>query len=229
MKLAPLVFVLALALPVATAGQAPAPAPTRAPVTRPAPAPTPTRAAASPAAAPTPAPTRPSLALQMLAGSWALRVDGTVMFRFDLAQTATGWSGTWVKPSSFASDGAIFAELSGPPAEQRSQSGRAIGEWAELAFGDTRPGAIPDVFRFRLTGPDRAEMLYADTGQAPFVLERVDPGTPPGPWIEGQVYRRTGVQPGSMVSYNVARRPVPVVTPTAGPPATDRPPAVIGR
>jgi hypothetical protein len=168
------------------------------------------------------------MALQMLAGSWALKVDGIVMFRFDLAPTATGWSGTWAKPRSFASDGAIFAELSGPPTEQRSQSGRAIGEWAELAFGDARPGAIPDVFRFRLVGPDRAEMLYADTGQAPFLLDRVDPGTPPGPWADGRVYRRTGVQPGSMVSYNVARRPTPVATPTAAP-ATDRPPAVVGR
>src|SRR6478609_5108389 len=211
MKLAPLVFVLALALPMAAAAQAPAPAPTRAPLTRPAPAPTPTRAAASPAAAPTPAPTRASMALQMLAGSWALKVEDTVMFRFDLAQTATGWTGTWAKPKSFASDGAVFAELSGPPAEQRSQSGRAIGEWAELAFGDARPGAIPDVFRFRLTGPDRAEMLYADTGQAPFVLERVDPGTPPGPWAAGRVYRRTGVQAGTLVSYNVGPRTIPSV------------------
>ncbi len=225
MKLAPLVLALALALPVAAAAQAPAP--TRAPLTRPAPAPTPTRAAASPAA--TPAPARAPMALQMLAGSWALKVEDTVMFRFDLAQTATGWSGTWAKPKSFASDGAIFAELSGPPAEQRSQSGRAIGEWAELAFGDARPGAIPDVFRFRLTGPDRAEMLYADTGQAPFVLERVDPGTAPGPWVDGWVYRRAGVQPGSMVSYNVARRATPTEGPVAGPPATDRPPAVVGR
>lgn len=208
---------LVLSLP-ATA-QAPTAAPTRA-VPRPAATSTP---------APTPSPTRASLALQMLAGSWALKVDGTVMFRFDLAQTATGWSGTWAKPRSFASDGAIFAELSGPPTEQRSQSGRAIGEWAELAFGDARPGAIPDVFRFRLVGPDRAEMLYADTGQAPFVLERVDAGTPPGPWADGRVYRRTGVQPGSMVSYNVARRTTPVVTPTTAPAATDRPPAVIGR
>jgi hypothetical protein len=207
---------LVLSLPAAA--QAPAAAPTRA-------AP---RPAATTAPSPAPSAARPSLALQMLAGSWALKVEETVMFRFDLVPTATGWSGTWVKPKSFASDGAIFAELSGPPAEQRSQSGRAIGDWAELAFGDARPGAIPDVFRFRLTGPDRAEMLYADTGQAPFVLERVDPGTPAGPWADGRVYRRTGVQPGSMVSYNVARRPTPLAEPAA-PPATDRPPAVVGR
>ncbi len=184
-----------------------------------------------PGAASTPAraPARPSLALQMLAGSWALRVDGTIMFRFDLAQSGASWSGTWIKPKSFATDGAIFAELSGPPAEQRSQSGRAIGEWAELAFGDARPGAIPDVFRFRLVGPDRVEMLYTDTGQAPYVLERVDAGTQLGPWAPGRVYRRPDVQAGTLVSYNVSRRSVPAAGPAEGPPATDRPPAVVGR
>lgn len=176
-----------------------------------------------------PAPARPSLATQMLAGSWALRVDGAIMFRFDLARSGEGWSGTWVKPKSFATDGAIFAELSGPPTEQKSQSGRAIGEWAELSFGDARPGAIPDVFRFRLTAPDRAEMLYTDTGQAPYVLERVDAGTTLGPWGAGRVYRRAGVQPGEVVSYNVAPRTTPVPRPTPAPTPTGRPPAVIGR
>jgi len=199
-----LLFALALALPVPTAAQTPAASP-------------PT------AVAPT------SFAAQMLAGSWALRVEGAVVFRFDLARSGAGWSGTWAKPKSFATDGAIFAELSGPPTEQRSQAGRAIGEWAELSFGDARPGAIPDVFRFRLIGPDRAEMLYADTGQAPFVLERVDPGTAPGPWTAGRVYRRAGVQAGTLVSYNVARRATPSPSPTTAPAEDDAPAAIIGR
>jgi hypothetical protein len=205
MMLPRLLIAFALMLPLPAAAQAPA-------------------AQTSPAA-----PARAPLAVQMLAGSWALRVEGTVMFRFDIAPNGAGWSGTWLKPKSFATDGAIFAELSGPPTAQRAQAGRAIGEWAELSFGDARPGAIPDVFRFRLTGPDRAEMLYADTGQAPFVLERVDPATPLGPWTDGRVYRRAGVQPGTLVSYYVSRRPAPAATPVAGPPATDRPTAVVGR
>lgn len=202
-----------LLLPVNAAAQAPAPAPAR-------------------TAAPAPtsgAPARTPLAVQMLAGSWALRVEGTIMFRFDLAPSATGWTGTWAKPHAFATDGAIFAEIGGPPAEQRSQSGRAIGDWAELSFGDARPGAIPDVFRFRLVSPDRAEMLYTDTGQAPYVLERVDAGTQLGPWAPGRVYRRTGVQAGTLVSYNVDRRPTPAASTTDAPTVTDRPPAIIGR
>jgi hypothetical protein len=186
--------------------------------------------AQAPPAAPATAPARASLAMQMLAGSWALRVEGAVVFRFDLVRTGDTWTGTWAKPNSFASDGAAFAELSGPPTEQKSLGGRAIGEWAELSFGDTRPGAIPDVFRFRLLGPDRAEMLYVDTGQAPFVLERVDPGTAPGPWGAGRTYRREGVQPGTLVTYNVGPRPAPSPRPTTPAPAeTGRPPAIIGR
>ena len=151
------------------------------------------------------------------------------MFRFDLVRGDAGWSGTWVKPKSFASDGASFAELGGPPTEQKSLAGRAIGEWAELSFGDARPGAIPDVFRFRLLGPDRAEMLYVDTGQAPFVLERVEPATTPGQWAPGQVYRREGVQPGTLVTFNIGPRAAPTPRPTPAPSETGRPPAVIGR
>jgi len=206
MNIPRLLLAFALLLPVPAAAQTPAAAPTPAP---------------RPAAAPT------SFAAQMLAGSWALRVEGTVVFRFDLVRSGDTWSGTWAKPKSFATDGAIFAELSGPPAEQKSQGGRAIGEWAELSFGDLRPGAIPDVFRFRLIGPDRAEMLYADTGQAPFVLERVAAGTSLGPWTAGRVYRRDGVEGGTLVSYNVGPRVIPA--PTNAPAATDRPPAVVGR
>ena len=212
MTLARLLFALALLLPVPAAAQAPA-----------------ARPSATPSQTTAAAPARASLAAQMLAGSWALRVDGSVMFRFDLTRNDAGWSGAWVKPKSFATDGAIFAELSGPPTEQRTLASRTIGEWTELSFGDARPGAIPDVFRFRLLGPDRAEMLYVDTGQAPYVLERVDAGTVPGPWTAGRVYRRAGVEAGTLVSYNVGPRVVPAPAPSPAPAATDRPPAVVGR
>ena len=186
-------------------------------------------AAQAPAAQQAPAEAQPTLAAAMLVGSWALRVEGIVLFRFDLARSGAAWRGTWAKPNSFATDGAIFAELSGPPVEQRTQGGRTVGEWVELTFGDSRPGAIPDVFRFRLLAPERAEMIYTDTGQAPFVLERVAPGTAPGPWTAGQVYRRAGVQPGTLVSYNVGPRAAPSSSPPRGPAEANRPPAVIGR
>jgi hypothetical protein len=186
-------------------------------------------AAQAPPVGPTPAARPSTFAAQMLAGSWALRVEGTILFRFDLEADGEGWRGRWVKPRAFATDGAVFRDVTGPPAEQSALRGRALGDWAELTFGDARPGAVPDVFRFRLVAPDRAEMIYADTGLAPFVLERVDPGTGIGPWTAGRVYRRQGVQPGPTVSFTL---PPTVVTPRPAPtvqPEPAEPPAIIGR
>ena len=172
----------------------------------------------------------PATAQQLISGSWALRVEGAVVFRFDLERTSEGWRGTWAKPGAFATDGAMFASLAGPPVEQRSQAGRVMGDWIELTFGDPRPGAVPDVFRFRLVAFDRVEMIYVDTGQAPYQLESVAPGTPPGPWEAGRIYRRAGVTAGELVRYGVVA--LPELVPTRPPPAaepTGRPPAVIGR
>lgn len=132
-----------------------------------------------------------SAAAQSLEGSWALRLDGAIIFRFDLMRQGDGWSGDWARPDSFASDGERFTSLSGPTEIVNAGEGRAIGAWAELTFPDDRPGAVPDVFRFNLTGRDRVEMIYVGTGLAPYILERVAADTPLGPWEAGKVYRRS--------------------------------------
>lgn len=128
-----------------------------------------------------------------LAGSWALEVGGTPMFRFDLDRTGDGWGASWWRPKSFASDGNTFSRVSGPAVEVNGE-GKSAGEWAEVTFPDNRPGAVPDVFRFRLIGTDRAEMVYVDTKLAPFTLVRVAAGAPIGPWNANQVYRRVSVE-----------------------------------
>jgi hypothetical protein len=124
-------------------------------------------------------------AAQSLAGSWALRLDGAVIMRFDL-ERADAWKGTWVKPDSFASDGKRFGRISLPAVSIKSRRGKAIGDWAELTFDD--PEAGNQVFRFRLTGQDQAQMLYVGTGLAPFTLVRVAAGAPLGPFEKGKVY-----------------------------------------
>ena len=184
-------------------------------------------AAQTPAAAP--AATRAPFAAQMLAGSWALRVDGAIVFRFDLASAGSGWSGSWTRPTSFVTDGASFGTLSAPLVEQKAASGRAIGDWVELSFADLRSGALPDIFRFHLVAPDKAELIYADTGLAPFELERVAPGTEPGPWAAGRVYRLPGVTPGLPIHYNVAPPLAPNIPPRRAPAETQGPPAIEGR
>ncbi len=164
------------------------------------------------------APAKPTLD-----GSWALRLDGSIIFRFDLKRSNGSWSGSWSRPNSFASDGDRFSNLKGPTTWVDSSEGRDIGEWVEVTFPDKRPGAVPDVFRFHLIAPDKVEMIYVDTGLAPYTLERVEPDSLLGPWDPEKVYSRAGAAP-------TLARPR---TPPPPPPAEDKevqgPPAMIGR
>lgn len=127
-----------------------------------------------------------------LEGSWALQIGGATIFRFDLEPAAGEgeWRGTWSRPSSFASDGDHFAELTLPARRIRSMAGFEADGAVEISFPDPRPGAIPDIFRFRLVDPDAAEMTYVGTGLAPYLLDRVAPDTPLGPFREGATYAR---------------------------------------
>jgi hypothetical protein len=127
-------------------------------------------------------------AAQSLAGSWALRLDGAVIMRFDLERSGAGWKGAWVKPDSFASDGKRFARISLPAVRLESARGEAIGEWAELSFDDPEAGEEPQVFRFRLTASGKVEMLYVGTDLAPFMLESVAANAALGPFEPGKVY-----------------------------------------
>ncbi len=158
-----------------------------------------------------------TLSGRFLEGSWGLRLDGSIIMRFDLERTADGWTGGWVKPSSFASDGVRFGSIKMPSVERRADDGRSIGEWAEITFNDPRAGEEPDQFRIRLIGPDRAEMIYVGTGLPPFTLERVGDGALLGPFVEGKVY---GSAPRTAPA---AGRPAlsapPVQGPAAGQPA----------
>jgi len=151
---------------------------------------------------------------QSLAGSWALRLEGSIIFRFDLVRDGDSWRGSWWRPRSFNTDGNRFGNIAEQAVKIDADKGKAIGEWAELSFPDNRPGAVPDIFRFHLIGPDKAEMIYAETGLAPYTLERVGPDTILGPWQQGKVYSRAGAQlpPGT-------RLPAPSRREVQGPPA----------
>ena len=134
----------------------------------------------------------PALA-DTLEGSWALRIDGTAIFRFDIAKDGNGkWRGTWSKPGSFGSDGNNFARLKGPPKKVSSMTALETPDGLELAFNDPRPGAVPDIFDFKPIDPDAVELIYVGTGLAPYTLERVKPDTPLGPWDADATYSRDG-------------------------------------
>jgi hypothetical protein len=190
--------------------------------------------------------TTPSLkpaAAQSLAGSWALKVDGATVFRFDIERDGDGWKGVWHRPASFASTGDSFSRLSNDSVEVDSGGSKTIGNWAELTFPDNRPHAVPDVFRFRQIGADRLEMIYVDTGLAPFTLMRVTPTAALGPFTAGKVYHRVSVETLGLPS-DAEGPPAPVagagvqISPARPEPAsnlplparrTDKPPAEGGR
>lgn len=124
-----------------------------------------------------------------LEGSWVLEASGTAIFRFDLEDAGQEWRGTWLRPASFGSDGKVFMQLRGPVARVQSMAGLEIGNEVELSFEDRRPGAVPDIFRFRLLEADRAELIYVGTDLAPYALRRVSPDRQPGPWEVERIYR----------------------------------------
>jgi hypothetical protein len=125
-----------------------------------------------------------------LAGSWALQVGEATIFRFDIAPVPDDdeWRGAWVRPSRFASNGESFNRIQLPEREVKSMAGLVDGDVVEISFPDPRPGAIPDIFRFRLIDSDAVEMTYVGTGLAPYLLNRVRPGAPLGPFREGATY-----------------------------------------
>ena len=125
-----------------------------------------------------------------LEGSWALEIGGATIFRFDLEPVPgeDEWRGTWSRPSRFASDGANFNRIQMPARQIKSMAGLVLDDAVEISFPDPRPDAIPDIFRFRLIDSDAAEMTYVGTGLAPYLLFRVTPATPLGPFREGATY-----------------------------------------
>ena len=125
-----------------------------------------------------------------LEGAWALKIDDATIFRFDLREIADGvWRGTWTRPVSFGTNGAVFSQLEGERA-LTSMAGLELNGVVELSFDDPRPGAVPDIFRFRLTGERQAELIYVGTRLAPFPLVQTAPNTPLGPFAEDRVYDR---------------------------------------
>ncbi|MFC3100030.1 hypothetical protein [Altererythrobacter lauratis] len=127
-----------------------------------------------------------------LAGAWDLQAGGVTIFRFHLEEPREGeWRGRWTRPQTFNSDGNAFYNIRPGIRTTASMTALEYQGAVELAFDDPRPGAIPDIFRFRLTGPDSAQMIYVGTDLAPYALVRAAEGDALGGWESGRVYRRT--------------------------------------
>lgn len=125
-----------------------------------------------------------------LEGRWALRIDDANIFVFQLEEDAEGeWSGSWIRPERFAGSGVVFAMLSGS-VEVEADGASTLGDAVALRFEDRRPGAVPDVFRFRLVAENRAELTYVGTGFDPYPLIRVPRDAGVGPFDAERLYDR---------------------------------------
>ena len=153
-----------------------------------------------------------------LEGRWAFRIAETTIFVFEIDQTDSGeWRGTWNRPETFASSGAVFTRLAGSQTLP-SKAGRATADDVELTFNDPAAGAVPDVFRFRHLGPGRAQMTDVGTDLTPFPLIAVAAGVGLGPFEQGRVYDRDN----AVTDPPVWPLPPPVL---ALPPVPAQPPA----
>jgi len=146
-----------------------------------------------------------------LEATWALRIDDANIFVFVVDRADDGtWSGTWKRPGSFASNGVVFARMNGSE-EVTSISGREFAGDVELNFDDPRPGAVPDVFRFRLIGPGRAQLTYVGTPLPTYPLVAVAEGSCLGPFDMERIYDRDNAV--TVLPAAAAPSPAPVAGP----------------
>lgn len=133
-----------------------------------------------------------SAEVHALAGTWDFRVDGTTIFRFEIEEGRGGeWHGRWQRPADFNTDGDAFSNMRGGVKTTDSMTGIEFLGMIELAFDDPRPGAVPDIFRFKLEGEDSAAMTYVGTELAPYALVRASSGAGIGDWDPARIYRRS--------------------------------------
>lgn len=157
-----------------------------------------------------------------LEGSWDMQIEGATIFRFVIEEGQDGeWLGQWQRPDRFNSDGNAFYNMRGGVKTSASMTGILFLDMVELAFEDPRPGAIPDIFRFRLTGPDTAEMTYVGTGLAPYGLVRAAGDGAIGDWDATRIYRRPLANAAPSLVVPPATAPAPATAPVNDPPRID--------
>lgn len=127
-------------------------------------------------------------------GCWALEAGNTVLMRFEVSRSSSGWSGKWLRPTRFFSDGDSFSRVSGPAVERVSKAAREVPGGMELTFDDPAPDSVPDAFVIRPEG-DHAQLSYIAFGPEPATLKRVSCQTEVGGWDSTRTYMRTVERP----------------------------------
>jgi len=124
------------------------------------------------------------------AGRWALKTGDTTLMLFEIARSPKGWTGVWMRPDRFVSDGESFSRVTGPVVRRIAHSAREIPGGVELTFDDPKPGAIPDTFVIRPMNDASADVSFVGFGSEPATLTRVNSAFKLGRWDAGRTYIR---------------------------------------
>lgn len=123
-----------------------------------------------------------------LAGSWDLDVDGTTIFRLEIADTSEGIKADWARPDHFGTDGDTFSELKGPVTHHPGRFVRRVGTDVEIDFTQPSAGSGLEVLRLHSVDADHLEASFQGAGTPPFAFVRTRHPAPMGPWDPERSY-----------------------------------------
>ncbi len=121
-------------------------------------------------------------------GIWALKAEGTTLYRFEISKTASGWNAIWVRPTAMRTDGYTIFDIHGPVIRRTASKVAASGDALELTFDDPQPGGMPDVFRIHVTDDTHATEEYLALNSESFDLVREPADTTLGDWDAQKIY-----------------------------------------
>jgi hypothetical protein len=122
-----------------------------------------------------------------------MHADGRIFSLIELRRDSRapgGWAGAWIRPDRFTlSTSHQVSGISGSTVRRRIFGAVAHGDGFDLTIAAPTPAEAPDLFTFRLLGPDRAELGFKDLPMPPLMLARAEPGAAvAGGWEEARTY-----------------------------------------
>lgn len=121
-------------------------------------------------------------------GDWTLRDGETVIFRLHVEADGDCWSGVWIRPSHFESDGESFRDLSGQLAIPASAS-ECLGDGVTLTFPGRLSETQPNRLHITPVANDLLLLEFPGAPILPMLLDRTEHEIPLGPWAAGAIYR----------------------------------------
>ncbi|WP_206238112.1 hypothetical protein [Novosphingobium terrae] len=132
-----------------------------------------------------------------LTGSWDLDAGGATIFRLEIAAAPDGPSVTWIRPTTFDSDGDSFSGVSGPVVSLKAHDIRSVNGDLDITVDDPHPGAGANVLRLHRVDATHIDVSYRGLGIGlePFHFARSQPHPAAlGPWDSKHTYALTFVR-----------------------------------